>query len=256
MGSEDRAPHRPAARSLFLRDQTRMAAGSHKGRARGRAAKDELAFGTVDSAGSSGRLHPVARSTPPTRPTLPAPCCSTSKPLLGMPSSRSICSVCRPDCYRMFGAAPTISASLMRRWSAAPSQDLGRGRRPAGRKLRRSMFRTGRRQMHLRHRLFHGGQYRDEDLALEEPASFDQPLQGAISTDFCTLEGSIFVAGAVSAMDARRTWHHCQRHQKRGAGAARRNPPKVSTSCPPSPVSVHLTGTRTRAARSLASPAT
>ena len=72
----------------------------------------------------------------------------------------------------------------------------GRGGRPAGRRVRTGLFRAGRCEVHLWHRLFRAGQYRRQSAGLHKTGCWRPRLSHGKRAVYA-IEGSIFIAGAV-----------------------------------------------------------
>ena len=173
----------------------------------------------------------TAASTPPSRPTPAAPCCSTSSAWPG----RRRCTTCSAyrtaACPRSGRPAGRFGATAAGTPVPVRHPGVGHPRRPAGRPVRPGLPRAGADQEHLRHR-----QLRADERGRPLPRAG----RGLLTTVAWTVEGTAGATYAARGLDLR--------DRRRGAVAARRarpdpRPPPTSARWPracPTPGGVYL----------------
>ena len=238
---EDRA----RARRVLLRHQAQVAARQRSRRARARAARGELAFGTIDSwlvwkltGGTRARDRRVEREP---HAALRHPHAAT-----GTTSCCALLDVPRAVLPRVVAVVGRVRARAHRRRRRA---DRGHRGRPAGGAVRPGLPRAGAGEEHLRHRLLPAAEHR---RATRSPRANNLLTTVAWKRDGVTdyaLEGSVFIGGAVVQWLRDGLQDHPHGGEIEALARERRRQRRRVSSCPPSPASARRTGTPTRAAR-------
>ena len=217
----------------------------HVAGARARAARGELAFGTVDTLADRGSCTGGARCTPPTSATPRARCSSTSaRGALGRRAAGG-CSACRARCCPRCIRRATCSARPTPSCSARRSRSRGIAGDQQSALFGQACFSAGHGEEHLRHRLLHADAHR---RALPRPRA-----NGLVTTPRraarrrrreYALEGSVFIAGAVvqwlrdglRAITAQRRGRGARRerarHRRRDVRAGLHRPGRAATGTP------------------------
>ncbi len=183
--------HRPAARSLFLRHQDRLAAGpSCRARGRRRSAASSPSAPSIPSCCGASPAAPCTRPTPPT-PRAPRSTISTP-----MPGARELCALFGVpaallpqvrDCAAEYGT----TAAVRRR-----DPDPRHCRRPAGGADRPGLLRARHDEIDLRHRLLRHAQHRRAAWSPRATGCSPPSRIGSTGETVYGLEGAIFIAGA------------------------------------------------------------
>ena len=195
--------HRAAARSIFLRQQDRLAARQRRRRTRERRKPGELAFGTIDSfllwRLTGGSVHATDAT-------------NASRTLLfeiarGGWDERAAagCSASRMRCCPKCATARPSSASPTRRCSAARFAIRGIAGDQQAATIGHGCFRARHDEIHLRHRLLRGSQHRRGARDVAAPAAHDHRLSARRQAHLCARRRDLRrrCSGAVAARRAR-----------------------------------------------------
>ena len=215
----DRRKDRPAARSVFLRDQDRLAArpcrrragGGGAGRARVRHRRLVPDLAADRRQGSRHRRHQRLAHAAVRHP----PRAMGSRALAS-------CSTCRRRCCRRCATAPRISARREPALFGGADRHSRRRRRPAGRHRRPGLLCARHDEIDLWHRLLRPAQHRGGGGALAPPPAHHHRLSARRPAHLRAGRGDLHRRRR-GAMAARRLAHHWAGFRSRCAGAKGRS---------------------------------